>query len=144
MKSKPSTTSKKSSFSRSKKDNAPVLTDIGPVFGNFVEAVDYHMHRLKKKLQRFNQHAASNVMRLVKRLRTQLKETKFVENDRVSILNILKGFRDACDCIGVHEAVSMRLCPNLMRKPASSFLSASYPQGNRNPLACTMRGCHHI
>lgn len=124
MKSKPSIRSKKSSSSRLRNDDAPVLTVIRPVLDSFREALDYRTYRLRKRSQHFNGHVASNVAKFVKRLRSQLKETEFDESDPISVLAFLKEFRDACDSIGVHEGVAMWLFPHFMKKPASSSLSA--------------------
>lgn len=58
-----------------------------------------------------------------------MKEREFDEGDPISILDFLKEFRDTCDRIGVRKAVAMWLLAHIMRKPASSWLSARLSSG---------------
>lgn len=76
---------------------------------NFVEALDYLMYRFRKKVYYFGRHGVSNVEKLVKKLRLQLKETSFDESYSISILAFLKELRYICNSICVHKRVAVLL-----------------------------------
>lgn len=84
----------------------------------FIKALSYHTYRLRRKSQHFDRHVASVVAKFVKRLRLELKETKFDETKLNSILAFLTEFRDARDSIWEREEIPMWLLPHFMKKPA--------------------------
>lgn len=73
---------------------------------SFEKAVYYRSYRLKNKSQRYNPKIVPKVTKLVKKLRSQLKETNFDKMDPISKLTFLKEFRDACHSIEIREGVS--------------------------------------
>lgn len=90
----------------------------------FLKAADYSTYRLKNKSQRYNSKIASNITKLIKMLRWQLKETDFEEKISISILFVLKEFRDVCDSIGIHEKVATWLVFYFMKRQALPSLEA--------------------
>lgn len=92
-----------SSSVRKQKDHAPHLKVLRSMQELFVMAVEYHTYELKNKFQWYNSKIASQVAKLVEKIRMQLKGTNLNKMDPSSILAFLEKFRDTCDTIGIHR-----------------------------------------
>lgn len=92
---------------QTEKGRCPLLTTTRPLLDDFVEALDYWTYELRKNSQQFYGHVASNVAKVVKRLRSQLTETELDEEEPISILLFLSKFRDARNGVGVHKGVAL-------------------------------------
>lgn len=113
-----------SSTEEGKKNRALRLKVLRPMQDFFAKEVDYRTYRLMNTPQQFDSKNASRISKLVKKMRSRLKETDFNAIDPILILACLTEFRDACDNIGTHEGAAMWLISYFMKKPALSCLEA--------------------
>lgn len=62
----------------------------------------------------------------MKMLRSQLKKRDFDKIDPISEIILLKEFCDACNSIGIHEEVALRLFSDFIRKSVSFYLKTDF------------------
>lgn len=86
---------------RKKIDLAFRLEVLQPMQTLFSEAVAYHTYRLKNKFQLYDSKITSRFAELVSRLRSQRKETDYDGMVLISILALLKKFRNFCANIDI-------------------------------------------
>lgn len=68
---------------------------------SFAKTVDYRTHCSKNKSRCYESKSASRIAKLVKKLRSQLKETDFNDIGLLFSLAFLKKVGDAFDSIGI-------------------------------------------
>lgn len=126
------------------KDRSPCLKVLRTKQESFAKAVDYCTYRPKNKPQRYNLKIAPEVAKLVENLRSPLRKTYFDEMDPISILTILKDFRDSCDSIGIHAGEATWLVSYFMIKPVSSPLEAQLSPKNIRVTGLHVEGYLHM
>lgn len=93
-----------------------------PASHRFKKIIDYHTHRPANTSTKYVRLASKHLAIITRKMTAQMKPLAFNYFDQVSIVEILKHFKLACDTNGVHKSTVVWLFHFIMDKLALIYM----------------------
>lgn len=90
----------------------PELTVFQTVKKNYTQAVKYRANQLANRSPKFEDAFPGDITKLVKNVKSQMKEHIFNPKDPISIIVFLAALKLACDAKNVHERETVYVFPH--------------------------------